>query len=228
MILSDREIRAAVARGVIGVSELPPTESKRWASHALDLTLDTEISVWGPVEELKGVEPQIFSPGDEEFKADPIVSKYTSHDTCEGDGYVLLPSRFVLGWTAQKIKLPYESRIGARVEGKSSLARLGLGIHVTAPTIHPGFGTKEGDKGYAGSPLRLEIWNVGVYKIRLTKGMAICQILFEEVHGVPDAAYAGQFAVQGPGDTAPAEEPRPALLPQSREKPGAKKPGTKR
>jgi hypothetical protein len=38
MILSDREIRAAVNRGVIGVFDLPPVEDKRWASHALDLT----------------------------------------------------------------------------------------------------------------------------------------------------------------------------------------------
>jgi hypothetical protein len=35
-------------------------------------------------------------------------------------------------------------------------------------------------------------------KIRLKKGLPICQILFEEVHGVPEGPYAGQFAIQGP------------------------------
>jgi dCTP deaminase len=214
MIFSDREIRAGARRGVIGITDLPPDGDQRWASHALDLTLDAEINVWTTPEELSGVEPPIFSPAEPGFKADPIVTQYTSRASCEGAGYLLEPKTFVLGWTVEKIKLPYESRIGARVEGKSSLARLGIGIHLTAPTIHPGFGTKEGDPAYPGSPIRLEIWNVGVYRVRLIKGMAICQILFEEVHGVPDAAYAGQFAVQGP--SAEEEAPPPPRAPQPR------------
>jgi dCTP deaminase len=39
--------------------------------------------------------------------------------------------------------LPHTARLAARVEGKSSLARLGLGVHVTAPTIHAGFGASD-------------------------------------------------------------------------------------
>ena len=106
------------------------------------------------------------------------------------DGFVLQPSRvvsngplisriepppFVLGWTIEKIKLPFSSRLAARVEGKSSLARLGIGVHVTAPTIHAGFGDRLGSPDYAGTPIQLEIWNVGPLPIRLTKGMRICQ-----------------------------------------------------
>ena len=105
---------------------------------------------------------------------------------------------FRSGWTHEKIKLPNDSRIGARVEGKSSLARIGLGIHVTAPTIHPGFGEKPDDPEFLRSEIRLEIWNIGPLKIRLKKGMPICQIIFEEVHGIPEGPYAGQFTVQGP------------------------------
>jgi dCTP deaminase len=55
-------------------------------------------------------------------------------------GVRLGPASFYLGWTLQAVGLPHRSRIAARVEGKRSLARLGLGIHVTAPTIHAGFG----------------------------------------------------------------------------------------
>src|SRR4029077_13727909 len=104
----------------------------------------------------------------------------------------------VLGWTLEKIKLPNDARIAARGEGKSSLARIGLGIHVTAPTIHPGFGEKADEPGFPGSEIRLEIWNIGPLKIRLRKGMPICQIIFEEVHGTPEGPSAGQFALQGP------------------------------
>jgi len=105
----------------------------------------------------------------------------------------------VLGWTLEKVKLPNTSRIAARIEGKSSLARIGLGVHVTAPTIHPGFGETADAPEFPGSQVRLEIWNISPLKIRLRKGMPICQIIFEEVHGIPEGRYAGQFTIQGPG-----------------------------
>jgi dCTP deaminase len=91
---------------------------------------------------------------------------------------VLEPNHLVLGWTIERLRLPHTSRIAARVEGKSSLARIGVGIHITAPTIHPGFGFKKLKPAYPGSPIRLEIWNIGPLKIKLTKGMPICQLMF--------------------------------------------------
>jgi dCTP deaminase len=127
-----------------------------------------------------------------------LIRNSTQPHSCDVDGYVVLPKTLVLGWTVEKVKLPNTSRIGARVEGKSSLARIGLGIHVTAPTIHPGFGEKADDPSFQGSQIRLEIWNISPLKIRLKKGMPICQIIFEEVHGIPEGRYAGQFAIQGP------------------------------
>ena len=93
------------------------------------------------------------------------------------------PGAFILGWTAEEIELPLRSRIAARVEGKSSLARLGIGIHITAPTIHAGFpGT-----------IQLEICNHGCLRVRLMTGMAICQLIFEQTFGTPAKGYAGQF-----------------------------------
>ena len=89
---------------------------------------------------------------------------------------------FLLGWTIEKIQLPHTSRIAARVEGKSSLARIGIGVHVTAPTIHAGFGYRPNDPNFPGNPIQLEIWNTGPFRIRLVKGLRICQLIFEEVH----------------------------------------------
>jgi dCTP deaminase len=103
-----------------------------------------------------------------------------------------------LGWTKEKIKLPHTSRIAARVEGKSSLARIGVGVHVTAPIIHPGFGSSGNVPRNPGSSIRLEIWNLGTICVKLCKGMPICQLLFEEVHGIPEDGYTGQFQFQGP------------------------------
>ncbi len=84
------------------------------------------------------------------------------------------------------MELPIQSRIAARVEGKSSLARLGLGIHVTAPTIHAGF------KG----EIQLEIAHHGTIPVRLTVGMKVCQLIFEMSLGTPEKGYQGQFQGQ--------------------------------
>jgi dCTP deaminase len=196
MILSDREVRAAIQRKAIGVNPCPPANDTRWAATTLDLTLDAEIRPWlaqGGAGADVNIDP--FSP---EFNSNQLIRQLTQPQSCDGEGYVIQPKTLVLGWTLEKIKLPNVSRIGARGEGKSSLARIGLGIHVTAPTIHPGFGDKADDTDFPGSQIRLEIWNISPLKIRLKKGMPICQIIFEEIHGIPEGRYAGQFAIQGP------------------------------
>jgi dCTP deaminase len=179
------------------VTPCPSASDPRWSATTLDLTLDAEIRPWVA---LDGAGADVtIDPSSPDFNSNELVRQLTQPQSCEADGYVVQPKTFVLGWTQERIKLPNASRIGARVEGKSSLARIGIGIHVTAPTIHPGFGEKADDPDFPGSPVRLEIWNISPLQIRLRKGMPICQIIFEEVHGIPEGRYAGQFAIQGPG-----------------------------
>jgi dCTP deaminase len=190
MILSDREIRLAIARGAIGLTPCPLPDSPRWSSTTLDLLLDGELRVWGPLNSPTGSD--IVDPMGPGYNSNLLIAQHTIPVDCSG-GFVLEPRAFVLGWTVERLRLPHEARIGARVEGKSSHARIGVGVHVTAPTIHPGFGSAA-----AGSPIRLEIWNAGTLRVRLTKGMPICQLIFEEVHGVPEMGYQGQFRTQGP------------------------------
>lgn len=193
MILSDREIMAAVERGLLGIDPCPPPDSKLWTPTTLDLRLDAELRPW---EELDPAdEGAILDPTQEGFNSNAVVNQYTKAHDCT-HGFIIRPNKLVLGWTLEKIRLPHPSRLAARVEGKSSLARIGLGIHVTAPTIHPGFGADSQKR--RGSPIRLEIWNCGPVAIRLTKGMPICQLIFEEVHGTPLQGYSGQFRIQGP------------------------------
>jgi dCTP deaminase len=194
VILSDREARALIQRKIIWVTPCPPPGEKRWSATSLDLTLDAEIRPW----EARADADVIIAPSSPDFNSNELIRQLTQPQTCAGEGYLMQPRTFVLGWTAEKIKLPNASRIAARVEGKSSLARIGLGIHVTAPTIHPGFGEKVDEPDFPGSQIRLEIWNISPLKIRLKQGMPICQILFDEVHGIPEGRYAGQFAIQGP------------------------------
>ena len=195
MILSDREIRAAVARGAVRITPDPAPEA--WSSTALDLRLAKVLTVWQSPGG-KGMQA-IICPFDPEFVFKEILQRHgQSIEMVTGAGHVLKSGSFVLGWTIEKLQLPYRSRLAARVEGKSSLARFGLGVHVTAPTIHAGFGSTKDQPDFLGSPLQLEIWNVGPFDIKLEEGMPICQLIFEIVDGTPEKGYEGRFSVQGP------------------------------
>jgi dCTP deaminase len=109
------------------------------------------------------------------------------------EGFNLEPGVFVLGQTVERLQLPIDvpaNRVlkrclAARFEGKSSRARTGLLVHFTAPTIHPGF---EGS-------ITLEMINLGPVAFVLRAGMAIGQLIFEEVCGLP-IAKASQFQGQ--------------------------------
>ncbi len=108
-------------------------------------------------------------------------------------GHILEPNTFVLGNTKEKVTLPLEGGLAARIEGKSSFARCGLLVHFTAPTVHAGFdGT-----------LTLEMINLGNAGIVLYEGLAICQLILESVMGDPQR-HDSQFQ----GQTAPAGIPR--------------------
>lgn len=205
MILSDREIQAALRRGAITItppppdlgSETRPGQKSPWSSTTLDLHLDKELTIWKKEE--KGADILFEPPDDPNFDFDYLIDKYAERFLIAEEGYLLKKGTFVLGWTLERIQLPAMSRLAARVEGKSSLARLGIGVHVTAPTIHAGFGVKLNDPSYVGSQVRLEIFHHGEYPVKLKGGMKICQLVFEEVHGTPDKGYEyhGRFAVQG-------------------------------
>lgn len=107
--------------------------------------------------------------------------------------FVLRPGRLVLGRTHERIALPIGAQgecLAARVEGKSSFARCGLMVHLTAPTIHAGF---EGT-------ITLELCNLGPCGIALYPFMPICQLIVERVEGIPfrnDGQFQGQRAPGG-------------------------------
>src|SRR5437016_5093286 len=191
MILSDREIQAARARAAIRLTPEPLPVA--WSSTAVDLSLDAQLSIWDP-----GAGPlPTFCPHSPDYDFAELSRQFARDIVMGPDGYVMPPHSFLLGWTVERLQLPHTSRIAARVEGKSSLARLGLGIHVTAPTIHAGFGST-GEPDYPGSPIRLEIWNIGPLHIKLEKGLPVCQLIFEWVDGTPEKGYGGRFNIQGP------------------------------
>ena len=127
--------------------------------------------------------------------AGPTLQTLYESRAIPDEGFVLDPNRFLLGMTLESIRLALPDTLpdtvaqrgclAARVEGKSSLARFGLLIHFTAPTIHAGF------EGH----IALEMMNLGPAPIRLRKGMAVCQLILEPVLGTPHVS-GGQFSGQ--------------------------------
>lgn len=180
------------------VSIFPKPDLKLWSSTAIDFTLDGQLRRWKNDLTANG-RVTLIDPTSTAFNYTALAAASTDLITISDEGFIMEPDAFVLGWTVEKIKLPHRSRIAARVEGKSSLARLGLGVHVTAPTIHAGFGYDAKLPTSNGNTIQLEIFNIGPLNILLKKGMAICQLIFEEVHGTPEKGYQGQFANQ-PGE----------------------------
>lgn len=183
MILTDRKIRSALKRGIIDIA--PPPAADAYSSTTVDLTLAPILRVFKE-DELPGLKHTI-DPSDPGFKAIDLINRITDRvDIHPKNGYLLPRNTLVLGWSTETIHLKDDSQMAARVEGKSSLARVGLAIHVTAPIIHTGFK----------APIQLEMINHGPMPICLRSGMRICQLIFEETAGKPDRAYKGQFSGQ--------------------------------
>src|SRR5688500_7425932 len=162
MILSDRTIKEEIAAGRIVVD---PLDERNIQPSSVDLTLDRFFRLF-----LNHSYPIIDVKEDQEDLTELVEIK-------EDDRFILHPGEFVLGATAEMIGLP-DDLVG-RLEGKSSLARLGLLIHSTAGFCDPGF------EGH----VTLELSNVANLPITLYPGMKIGQISFERMTTPADAPY---------------------------------------
>ncbi|KAA5601119.1 dCTP deaminase [Blastochloris sulfoviridis] len=184
MILTDREIKNSLVSGLIEIIPLPAADA--YSSTSVDLKLGPIIRVFKQhtVGLTAAIDPTV--PG---YSVVKLIENETEAIDISTSGYVLPGKTLILGWTREAIALHERGRVAARVEGKSSLARIGLAVHVTAPTIHAGFKAPS---------IQLEIVNHGPLPIRLSQGMPICQLIFEQTLGMPDKAYQGQFLGQTP------------------------------
>lgn len=110
-----------------------------------------------------------------------LTERVVAHPT---EGFALHPGEFVLASTIEKVTLP--DFIMARVEGKSSLGRLGLIVHATAGFIDPGFSGQ----------ITLEMTNLLRVPIILHAGMPICQVSFQYMNARVKKPYNGHYQGQ--------------------------------
>jgi dCTP deaminase len=149
MILVDWQIRDRIARGHIRVA---PFEPGLIQPNSLDIRLGNHF-VW-------------YNPGPEVI--DPYGAESTAADVGEihADSFVLHPGKFILAETFEAIGLP--DNIVATIEGKSSIARLGVTLHQTGGWI---------DAGFRGT-ITLEMCNVNSRPVKVYAGMPIGQLVF--------------------------------------------------
>jgi len=171
MILTDREIRLEWQDGNIRFD--PDIDPSQIGDSSVDLRLHPSLRI-------------------PEYDKDIIIRPsgrtrrelYGNTVEIGDNGYNLIPLKFVLGSTLEKVILP--DYLVARLEGKSSLARFGLMIHCTSSHIDPGFKTV----------IVLEMYNHGPNTLVLERNMLIAHIVFEKVSMPPSKSYSGQFADQ--------------------------------
>jgi dCTP deaminase len=176
-VLSDRSIREALKAGHIGIKPLDPDAIQ---PASVDLRLDSAFRIFR-VTSRPCVDVQ-----------QPVDDLTELVEIAPEEPFVIQPGSFCLGSTIETIALPDD--IVARVDGKSSLGRLGLLVHATAGYVDPGWTGK----------LTLELSNQSQMPIALYYGMRIAQISFLQMTTPVDRPYgSAELGSKYQGQTGP-------------------------
>ena len=165
MLLSDRDILAEVDAGQIA---LDPWDPAMLQPSSVDVQLDKYFRVF------ENHRYPHIDPAEEQ----PELTRQI--EVGDGEAFVLHPGEFVLGSTWEQVSLP--ATVAARLEGKSSLGRLGLLTHSTAGFIDPGF------SGH----VTLELSNMATLPVKLWPGMKIGQLCFFRLSSEAEHPYGSQ------------------------------------
>lgn len=162
MLLSDRDIRAELDAGRIS---LDPYEPAMIQPSSIDVRLDRYFRLFD------NHKYPVIDPAEDQPELTRLV------ESAPDEPFILHPGEFVLGSTYEAVSLPDD--VAARLEGKSSLGRLGLLTHSTAGFIDPGF------TGH----VTLELSNVATLPIKLWPGMKIGQMCFFRLSSPSEHPY---------------------------------------
>ena len=179
MVLSDRTIRAEIESGRIVID---PYDASLVQPSSVDVRVDRRFRVFHNARY-----PYIDVRKPMDGLTEPM-------EVTGGEPFILHPGEFVLGQTLERVTLPGD--LVARLEGKSSLGRLGLLIHSTAGFVDPGFSGN----------LTLELSNVANLPITIYEAMPIGQISFMRMDGPVEHPYGSASAgskYQGQGEPTP-------------------------
>lgn len=177
MILSDGDIREALDSGRIRLIPQPDLD-QHLGSCSIDCRLGTTFMVF-EYSRFSYIDPR---------QPQSIGEAMRTIEINEGDAFMMQPGEFALASTMESLELPDD--LLARLEGRSSIARLGITVHSTAAVFEP---------GWSGTAT-MELSNLGRMAVALYPGMRICSFTFQQLLNpaqVPysrkvNAKYAGQ------------------------------------
>jgi dCTP deaminase len=172
MILSNVDILAAIDAGRIVIDPLGARDvsGPPFQTSAIDLRLAPTITV-----------PEKLTMShrlDAKYDRVAAARNAKQHEISDERPYILKPNCFALAQTLELVGfpiLPDGPYYAARIEGRSSLARYGMMVHFTAPTIHTAFS----------GPITLELINLGHNDIILTPNVYVCQLIVEQLSSRP-------------------------------------------
>ena len=164
-ILSDKTIKEYLEEGKIVID--PLKDEQQIQPSSVDMRLGDEFKVF------KVIRKPYIDPKDE----DDIAEYMESSTVREGEAFIIHPNEFALATTQEYVKVPDD--LVARVEGRSSMGRLGVTMHVTAGYVDPGF---EGR-------ITLEISNIVAMPVALYPGQRVCQLVFETMTTPAELPY---------------------------------------
>ena len=192
MILSDRDIKARILKGDIVVESPDNDHHANIGASSMDLRLGKYFKIYDHTKfaVLDPLQPEAFKN----------IARLIEVDD-ERVPFIVQPGEFVLGVTLEKIKISDD--MVARVEGRSSLGRLGIIIHSTAGFV---------DAGFEGT-ITLEITNINRMPVALYPGMRVCQLAFEEMSSPADVPYHKKGSSKYQGQVYP-EESKIAMDPE--------------
>lgn len=177
MLLSDRDIKRAIDDGDLGIDPYDPTLVQ---PSSVDCRMDRFFRVFNNSK---------YTHIDPKKRMEDLTSLV---EVPEGDPFVLHPGEFVLGSTLERFTL--SNKIAARLEGKSSLGRLGLLTHSTAGFIDPGFD----------GCITLELSNVSNLPITLWPGMKVGQLAIFNLTSPAEIPYgSGKLGSKYQGQRGP-------------------------
>ena len=179
MVLSDVDIRRYIEEGKIRISpELPP---EQLGSCSVDFRLGSEFSIFEHSR-------HAFIDVREKSAIQDLMR--TVH-VKEGEPFVLQPREFALAITQETLEL--DDDVLGRLEGRSSLGRIGIIVHGTAGLFDPGW------RGKA----TLELSNLGIMPVALYPGMRICSFTFEQLSSPVSTPYYKKLNNKYSGQTTP-------------------------
>ncbi len=154
VVLSGDQIKEYIKLGRIVID---PFDEKLVGPSQVDLRLGTKFRIF---KQLNLVDP--YDP--------KTLEKNTKLVDTKGKPFIIQPQQLVLGVTMEKLSIPND--LVASIEGRSSIARMGVFIHISSGHVNPGSGSRKP------IPVTLEILNMNPSPVKLYPGMRICQLLF--------------------------------------------------